>query len=197
VASRAAQLSATLRAHSPWTSATCGLPAATLFIFATAIGARMHEGSSVSLEAPGTMLAAAISACAVHPSGECDALVATIAAAEARAPESSASKEQATALARLTCGLLGGCEGGAAQWVMTLALAVWRLLGPEHRSGILWQLVQLLMHADVRVEIAAADALRRLAGMQGVPLREMLVEDEHVMREAGLHAATHQQVRMI
>jgi hypothetical protein len=187
-------LSSTLRAHSPWSCAACGLEAAELFVYAAALGARNCESAPVALETPGAMLAAVLSTCAQHPGSKCHALVATVAAVEARPPGSAVSKEHATALSKRTCTLLGGCEVGAVRWVMTLTIAVWNLLAPQDRSEILWQLVQLLMHAEVRVEVATADALCRLAQLQGVSVEDLLVGNEHVMREAGLHAASHQQV---
>jgi hypothetical protein len=56
-------------------------------------------------------------------------------------------------------------------------------------------LAKKLTHTEVCVEAAAADALRAAAHMSGCGVRELLLADRSVMREAGLHAATHQQVR--
>ena len=183
----------------PWSLlGTCDAPVMSLFVCAIALGMRSSAGHvRPYVSPPGVVLQLALVHCEASDRLDCAELVSLAASLEHRAPpgEPAAPPPAPGGLVDQLQRLCAACAPAAFRWHATAALAAWWLEGETGRGAIVWMLAKRLTHTEVLVEAVAADALAALAQMQGTSARGLLLHCGHVMRDAGLHAGTHGQVR--
>jgi hypothetical protein len=199
VSSAARQQAIQLLRDQPWAAVvSCALPSMELFLCAIALGLRTHgkpPNRAPCIEKPGLLLQLALSRCGAAGPDECMEFIAPVAMLEQRAAPQALADGSSSLIVPELQRLCTQCAPEAFRWHSVAVLTAWWLQGPLGRGALLWMLAKKLTHNDLRVEAAAADALQAAAHMHGTPVSHMLVHNSHVMREAGLHAASHPQVR--
>jgi hypothetical protein len=184
--------------HVPWERMAAVDPVAMEhFVCAIALGLRVCGAHGCAhVQQGGVLLQLALEHCKDSEAPECTRLLELAAVIEQRAPAGYLGDPLATP-GTLLVELQRHCTECAPPVFRRLAvaaLAAWWLHGESTRGALVWMLAKKLTHNEPRVEAAAADALRAAATMAGTGVRELLLRCRHVMREAGLHAASHPQV---